>query len=223
MPGACPASLNLTIPRGKGANGGLIPVAVLGSETVDFEDIDLSSLALEGVAPLRHGLEDVATPAAGVGDCACSDGEPDGFTDLTLKFSRLELLAALGGGPGEEMSVVLTGNMKDGTPIVGSGCLWLVPDSDERSSPERVASLSHAVMSTVSSTITVRYELPERGYVTCKVYDVSGRLVATLVDGERPRGRHDVTWEARGVPSGMYFYRLEAGDLVETGRVVLLK
>ena len=42
------------------------------------------------------------------------------------------------------------------------------------------------------------------------VLDVQGRTIATLVDGERPAGRHDVRWEAAAEPAGVYFVRLEA-------------
>jgi hypothetical protein len=76
---------------------------------------------------------------------------------------------------------------------------------------------------------TIDYEVPggaER--VTLRVYDVSGRLVRTLVDGRQPEGVATATWDGRNdgggrVASGVYFYRLEAGDTRATRRMVLLK
>jgi flagellar hook assembly protein FlgD len=64
--------------------------------------------------------------------------------------------------------------------------------------------------------------------VTLRVYDVSGRLVRTLVDGRQPEGVATATWDGRNdgggrVASGVYFYRLEAGDTRATRRMVLLK
>jgi hypothetical protein len=57
---------------------------------------------------------------------------------------------------------------------------------------------------------TPTYELPEATPVRLTVYDVLGRHVRTLVDKQiQPAGRHQVTFEARGLPSGMYLYRLE--------------
>jgi hypothetical protein len=59
--------------------------------------------------------------------------------------------------------------------------------------------------------------------VTLTVYDVLGRRVATLADGVRPAGTHAATFDARGLPSGTYFYRLQAGGQAMTRRMLLVK
>ena len=56
-----------------------------------------------------------------------------------------------------------------------------------------------------------------------RVYDVLGREVATLVDEPKDAGTHSVSWDAAGLPCGVYYYRLEAGSFVETKKLVLLK
>jgi len=58
---------------------------------------------------------------------------------------------------------------------------------------------------------------------TLKVYDLLGREGAVLVDEERPAGRYDARFDGRGLPSGIYVYRLTAGTFVEARRMVLLK
>ncbi len=65
--------------------------------------------------------------------------------------------------------------------------------------------------------------MPEASHVQLLVYDVMGREVATLVEGALSAGRHDVTWQAGNLPSGVYFYRLTAGDFSQTKRMTLLK
>ncbi len=55
------------------------------------------------------------------------------------------------------------------------------------------------------------------------VYDVMGREVARLVDGAMPAGQHRATWDASGLPSGLYLYRLTAGDFSQTKLMTLLK
>jgi hypothetical protein len=55
------------------------------------------------------------------------------------------------------------------------------------------------------------------------VYDILGKEVATLLNEEKPPGMHSVTWDAAGVSSGVYFYRIRAGDAVQTKRMVLLR
>ena len=76
--------------------GGVLPVAVLGTMDVDVDDINVSSLLLEGVAPLRHSYEDVAAPVEDGEECECTTAGPDGYMDLTLKFQKSEIAAALG-------------------------------------------------------------------------------------------------------------------------------
>jgi len=72
-------------------------------------------------------------------------------------------------------------------------------------------------------TTKIRYDLPKRVRVRLKIFDVLGREVAVLVDEEKQPGRYEVDWQPGSTSSGMYFYRLQAGDHVETKRLVLLK
>jgi hypothetical protein len=61
------------------------------------------------------------------------------------------------------------------------------------------------------------------GFVTLCVYDLLGREVATLVDEKLSPGTYTRQWDATGQPSGVYFYRLVAGEFVETRKLVLLR
>jgi len=70
---------------------------------------------------------------------------------------------------------------------------------------------------------TISYQLPTQGHVTLKVYDVLGREVATLVSGELRAGEQEVTFDGHGLATGVYFYRLQAGNLAQTKRLVLLR
>ncbi len=76
---------------------------------------------------------------------------------------------------------------------------------------------------------SIAFDLAAAGEVILSVYDVRGRLVRTLVDGDRyESGRHRVTWDgrdehAREVPSGIYFYRIRVDDFSATNRMVLMK
>jgi hypothetical protein len=70
---------------------------------------------------------------------------------------------------------------------------------------------------------TIEFALPHAGYVTLKVYSVLGEEVATLIAGERAAGSFRATWDASSMPSGVYFYRLTAGEYVQTKKAVLMK
>jgi hypothetical protein len=70
---------------------------------------------------------------------------------------------------------------------------------------------------------TISYDLPEAGPVSLKIYDLLGSEVATLVDDNQGAGRHEVLFDATGLPSGVYFYRLKAGWYTSTRKLVLLR
>lgn len=70
---------------------------------------------------------------------------------------------------------------------------------------------------------TIRYALPEATHVRLSIYDALGRLVATLVDEERPAGRHEATWSARALASGVYVYRIEAGPFQQSRRMLVVR
>ncbi len=69
----------------------------------------------------------------------------------------------------------------------------------------------------------IRYQLPEASRVKLSVWDVTGKSVAVLVEGRQEAGFHAVAFDARGLPSGIYLYRLEAGGIASGGKMVLLK
>jgi hypothetical protein len=69
----------------------------------------------------------------------------------------------------------------------------------------------------------IRFDIKEAGHVTLKVYDLLGREVATLVNGDVPAGSHSITWNASKLASGIYLYQLKAGDFTATKKLVLMK
>ncbi len=72
-------------------------------------------------------------------------------------------------------------------------------------------------------TTVISYQLPVKGFVTLRVYNVLGKVVATLADVRQNAGTHNVTFDATGLPSGVYFYRLQAGSYNKTMKLMLLK
>ena len=65
----------------------------------------------------------------------------------------------------------------------------------------------------------IRFSLPERAFVTLEVYDPLGRKVSTVLSGEKEAGTHAMTFDASGLASGVYLYRLTAGDFVATKKM----
>jgi subtilisin family serine protease/subtilisin-like proprotein convertase family protein len=69
----------------------------------------------------------------------------------------------------------------------------------------------------------IKYQISKSGWVQLKLYDISGREVRTLADGKLEPGVYEITLDADELASGIYFYRMNAGDFEETRKLVLLK
>ena len=69
----------------------------------------------------------------------------------------------------------------------------------------------------------IKYDLPKVSFVTLKIYDVLGREVRTLVNEDKPAGRYEVNFNADNLASGIYLYRIQAGNYVETKKLMVIK
>lgn len=72
-------------------------------------------------------------------------------------------------------------------------------------------------------TTIIKYEIPKSSFVTLKVYNITGQLIASLVDGQKSAGRYAVKWNAANVSSGVYIYRITAGDFSDVKKSIILK
>ncbi|MCX6163447.1 MAG: T9SS type A sorting domain-containing protein [Ignavibacteriae bacterium] len=69
----------------------------------------------------------------------------------------------------------------------------------------------------------IKFQIKEPGFVTLKVYDLLGKEITTLVNENQITGTYVVNWNASNYPSGVYFYRIQAGDFIKVMRMVLIK
>jgi hypothetical protein len=84
-------------------------------------------------------------------------------------------------------------------------------------------SLSQNYPNPFNPTTVIHYQLPVNSFVTLKIYDILGREVATLINGRQSAGYYNATFKATNLPSGVYFYRLQAGTYSATKKLLLLK
>jgi formylglycine-generating enzyme required for sulfatase activity len=94
--------------------------------------------------------------------------------------------------------------------------------------PANRALLDQNIPNPFNPTTTIRFTLPSRTPVNLSIFDTTGRLVRTLVDGVEESGTHSRIWDgrdnsARPVRSGIYFYRLQTGSHVQSRKMLLLK
>ena len=70
---------------------------------------------------------------------------------------------------------------------------------------------------------TIKYQIPNAGFVTLKVYDVLGNEVATLVNERKEKGRYQITFDASVLSSGVYIYQIRSGNFIDTKKMILMK
>jgi len=97
-----------------------------------------------------------------------------------------------------------------------------VKDREPRTIPRDFALLGN-YPNPFNPTTTLAFNLPRASQVQLAVFDLTGRHVATLVDGWQDAGRHQVIFDASDLSSGIYFYRLQAEEFSAVQKMVLLK
>jgi len=119
-----------------------------------------------------------------------------------------------------------------GGPVAGFGVTNVNsifrPPSDVTSVAEESARLQNFALkqnypNPFNPSTTIRFTLKSSSPVTLKIYDLSGREVATLIAGRLNAGEHAVLWQANSIASGVYAYELKAGGFVETKKMILLR
>ena len=108
--------------------------------------------------------------------------------------------------------------------------VWRRPLSDMPTSVQKLLtdlptrfSLEQNYPNLFNPTTVISYQLPGNSFVTLKIYDVLGREVKTLVNERQTAGNHSVSLSASNLPSGVYFYRLQAGTFTQTKKLVVIK
>jgi len=84
-------------------------------------------------------------------------------------------------------------------------------------------SLSQNYPNPFNPSTSIRYELPVLSKVKIMIYDILGREITTLINETRPAGRYEIKWNASRFSSGVYFYRIQAGNFVQTKKLLLVK
>jgi hypothetical protein len=123
---------------------------------------------------------------------------------------------------------VFVGRMTGPSSIIEGGFLAdtlfrTVTSIPERAEVPREYSLQQNYPNPFNPSTTIRFELPHASRVSLKVYNLLGQEVVTLVDDEMQAGVYEVQFNAASLSSGMYVYRLRAGEYVATKRMILMK
>ena len=142
-----------------------------------------------------------------------SDDIPSEFNDMLTEGTQLEFIQGIWWYSFGNYKLVP--ETADDVFIVGTAI-------DDETLPGRFA-LDQNFPNPFNPSTSIRYEVQETGRVTLEVFDILGRQVEMLVDGVISAGEYSVTFDAHNLPSGMYLYRLTAGNNVSTKKMLLLK
>lgn len=124
--------------------------------------------------------------------------------------------------PGTEYASFASVQMEILPPDAGFGKSTYGSKSEDISLPKEY-SLSNNYPNPFNPVTRIEFTLPEVGLTRLIIYDLRGREVAKLINGEMSAGNHNVTWDASKMASGIYIYRITSGNFVATKKMVLLK
>jgi hypothetical protein len=127
----------------------------------------------------------------------------------------------------EEIAIDNLGNKWIGTYGGGlavyheSGVVKVDEKSDEKIPTEFI--LAQNYPNPFNPTTKIKYSIPKESFVKIAIYDILGKEIATLVNEGKPTGNYEIQFNASNLPSGVYFYRMQAGNFIETKKMVLIK
>jgi Secretion system C-terminal sorting domain len=86
-----------------------------------------------------------------------------------------------------------------------------------------VYSISQNYPNPFNPTTKIKFGLPKAGLTKLIIYDLLGREVQTLINKELETGYHEINFDAGNFTSGVYFYRIQSGDFIQTKKMILMK
>jgi hypothetical protein len=129
-----------------------------------------------------------------------------------------------GKGEGHNNTVATTSEaIVDNGPPSEDESKVLPPESKDKKPLPAPSVLVTTAPNPFNPVATITYALPGALPVTLRIYDARGRLVSTLVYSDQTAGEHRTMFDAAGLASGVYYYRIEAGPFTETRKITLLR
>jgi choice-of-anchor B domain-containing protein len=144
-----------------------------------------------------------------------------GFYDTYLQADSPDYNGAWGVYPFAQNGLIFVSDIQSGLYVLRLDDVVSV-EAEKPKVPE-VFSLERNYPNPFNPSTTIEFELPEAGPVRLTIHNAKGQEVTTLVDRRLSAGRHRYIWQAEGLPSGVYFYRLHSGKNSQTRKMVLIK
>jgi len=188
-------------------------------EGYEVNDIDVGTVMLNETVPAEPKPTEIG------------DYDDDGIPDLMVKFDRSEVKDIL--EPGDAVPITVTGALTDGPSFEGTDTIRVIDKGGKKAQADEQFnqakfSLSQNYPNPFNPQTTIEYDIEKDCDVTLKIYNLAGQLIKTLVDEYQTAGPHTITWHGdtdagQEVASGVYFYRIKAGDKAAIKKMVVLK
>lgn len=218
-----------------------------GSAT-DYATVMYNSSGAQQWAARYNGPNNTSDDAAAIevdqsGNAFVTGASNSGGTNLdylTIKYSPSgqQMWEQRYNGPGNGIDAALS------VCVDGSGNVYITGNSQGSGSSSDYATLKYSVLTAIGNpetnipdvfrlyenypnpfnpATTIKFDLPVQSITKLSVYDVTGRTVALLVNGPMSAGSHTISFNGAGISSGVYFFKLEAGDFTDIRKMVLVK
>ena len=199
----------------------VVPMLELSSTRIFFDNIELDSTQIISLWISNEGIANLIIEDMNIGNSAFRINDTSGTilpwdsTTFYIRFTPTQDTIYL-----DTLRIISNVGI-DEIILFGRGILTNI-DIPAINSPIEFL-LSQNYPNPFNPTTTLLYELPEAEDVSLTIFDIRGEEVVRLVNGHKQTGMYSVTWDASNVSSGIYFYRLQAGDFIQTRKMVLLK
>ena len=107
--------------------------------------------------------------------------------------------------------------------ISGTGVIWKINGEEDSKADITSYALDSNYPNPFNPTTQISYQLPENSFVNLVVYNTIGQKVAELVNQEQTSGKYTVKFDAADLPSGVYIYKLQAGEFSDVKKMLLTK
>jgi len=193
--------------------------------TLLTSDSSESRCGFDGMGPVSIWCEGTAQYIVAGGE------DSQQFLDMLLTLQRLD-----GGMPGslDNLGGNAFGWLSNWTGLSSTAWLYFAlsespfpndstTGTEMKSQPPQEIVLQQNYPNPFNSSTLIKFDIAKKEWTLLKVFDALGNEVRTLVNEEKSVGTYELTWNAANLPSGVYFYRLQAGSFVETKKMLYLK
>jgi hypothetical protein len=202
----------------------MLPALYLSTSAINFRLVQLDTVKYDSILVTNPGIDTLRITAVS------STNPYFTFSPATMKVAPISAVYLVVGFAPQDTAtqygfIILTHNAVGSPDTISVSGKGLGPDvfANDVGRVPLEYTLYQNYPNPFNPLTTINYTLPKAVYVNLKVYNLLGQEIVTLVDKEMPLGIHHVIWNAQAVPSGVYFYKITAGNFQKINKMIVIK